>query len=105
MSDTIKPQDLENILAQDPDIVLVDVRRASDRDADPDMIPGAVWRDPDKADEWGGGLGDKAVIYCARGGSISASVQAKLRDRGVDARYVEGGIAAWRGTEVRKNGK
>ena len=96
MADTISPQDLASLLQQQ-NISLLDVRRRADKEADPRSIPGAVWHDPEQVAEWAGELPrDKpTVFYCVRGGSVSKSVQAALREKGIDARFVEGGLTAW----------
>jgi rhodanese-related sulfurtransferase len=95
---TIKPEDLKIQIASRKDIMLLDVRRKEDYDADKDTLPGAVWRDPDKVDEWSRELPpDKdVVIYCVRGGSVSNKVLDGLLDKKMQARYIEGGIAAWK---------
>jgi rhodanese-related sulfurtransferase len=95
---TIKPEDLKELIASHRDIILLDVRRKTDYDADKETLPGAVRRDPDNADEWSKELPrDKdVVIYCARGGSVSNKVIDQLLDRKIQARYLEGGIAAWK---------
>jgi rhodanese-related sulfurtransferase len=36
------------------------------------------------------------VIYCARGGSVSNNVLDRLLNKKIQARYIEGGIAAWK---------
>jgi len=78
-------------------ITLLDVRRKSDYEADPGMIPGAIWRDPELVDLWAPELAKapRTVIYCVRGGTVSRSVSSKLRQKGVDAAYLDGGIKAW----------
>jgi len=98
MTRTVKPKELKEMLESHKDITILDVRRKADHDADPDAVPGAVWHDPEKVDEWSKGLpADKEVIvYCVRGGSVSNSVVDRLADKNVDARYIEGGIIAWK---------
>ena len=78
-------------------ITLLDVRRKADRDGAPDMIPGAVWRDPELVEQWADELaaGQETVIYCVRGGSVSRSVSRKLREKGLNVSYVNGGLSAW----------
>jgi rhodanese-related sulfurtransferase len=44
MNTTILPEDLKKLL-KSKDVVLLDVRRKADYDADPHLIPGAVWCD------------------------------------------------------------
>lgn len=90
---TVKPADL------DPDATLVfDVRREADYAASGETIPGALWKNPDKIDAWINALPRTldVVIYCARGGSVSNSVVDRLQAEGVKARFIEGGIEAWK---------
>jgi len=62
-----------------------------------DMMEGATWRDPDRVDEWSRELSPDApvVVYCAYGYSVGCDLTARLRERGFDAKYVRGGLAAW----------
>jgi rhodanese-related sulfurtransferase len=80
------------------DVLVVDVHRQSDYDADSKMIPGAIRRDPDAVEQWSEKLPrDKEIIvYCARGGSVSKEMVDRLEAKGFRARYLEGGIEGWR---------
>lgn len=82
-------------------ITIVDVRRKADRESDASMIPGAVWHDPERVDEWANELplDQPLVIYCVRGGSVSKSVSKKLQEKGIKVAYLHGGLAAWRANE------
>ena len=102
MPETISPQEA-NVLLAEGTITLLDVRRKADKEADPEMIPGAVWQDPEKVGEWEQALppGMKVVIYCARGGSVSKSTLASLRESNHDAVFIEGGIEAWKKIQER----
>jgi Fe-Mn family superoxide dismutase len=64
-----------------------------------DMMAGAIWRDPERVDEWCGELTTAApvAVYCAYGFHVGCRVTAELRKRGFDARYVRGGLSAWYG--------
>lgn len=77
---------------------LLDVRRAEKRTADGDEIAGGEWRDPARWLDWKDQIAttQPAVVYCAFGHEISQGLTAALRALGVDARHLEGGIAAWR---------
>src|SRR5512139_168180 len=89
----IKPSEL------DPDAVLVfDVRREADYAASTEIIPGALWKNPDKIDAWIGALPRTVdvVVYCARGGEVSNQVVDRLQAAGVKARYIEGGLEAYK---------
>lgn len=76
---------------------LFDVRRLAVYQASSGVLPAARWRDHSRADEWVRDLGrdPQVVIYCAHGHNLSQSAAAVLRERGVAARYLEGGIDAW----------
>jgi len=75
----------------------IDVRRKGAYDAAPEVIDGAVWRDPEKVDEWASELaGAEVVVYCVYGHEVGQSTAARLRDAGVSARYLAGGIEDWK---------
>lgn len=99
---TEKCPDLPRTIAPaevNPDAVLVfDVRREADFAASNEIIPGAMWKNPDKIDAWIGALPLTldVVIYCVRGGSVSNSVVDRLQAAGVKARYIEGGLEAYK---------
>lgn len=96
MADTLTPQELKTLMGASH-VTLLDVRRKGDRESGPSGIPGAAWKDPEHVEEWSSELAkDKpVVIYCVRGGSVSASVQAVLKAKDFEVRFVEGGLAAW----------
>jgi rhodanese-related sulfurtransferase len=106
MTTTIAPGELDRLLKAG-DILLLDVRRRTDRDADPAGIPGAAWRDPEQVGDWSSGLprDRQVVVYCARGGSVSRSVTAALSEKGIRAGFLEGGMTAWKasGRETRQD--
>ncbi len=90
---TIKPAQL------DPEATLVfDVRREADYAASNETIPGALWKNPDKIDAWIGAVPRTldVVIYCVRGGEVSSSVVDRLQAAGVKARFIEGGLEAYK---------
>ncbi len=75
----------------------IDVRRKGAFDAAPDVIEGAVWRDPELVDQWASELaGTEVVVYCVYGHEVGQSTAARLRDAGVTARYLVGGIEDWK---------
>jgi rhodanese-related sulfurtransferase len=90
---TIKPTKV------DPDTTLIfDVRREADYAASNEVIPGALWKNPDKIDAWIGALPRtvEVVVYCVRGGEVSNQVVDRLHAAGVKARYIEGGLEAYK---------
>jgi rhodanese-related sulfurtransferase len=98
MNRTIPAQDLKKLLDAGKDIILLDVRRKADIEADGSSIAAATWRDPEQVETWSADLPKDrdVVIYCARGGSVSNTVLDKLLAKNIQAQYLEGGIAAWK---------
>jgi len=74
-----------------------DVRREEDYLQSPQVIAGASWRDPARVLEWCQELDatKPVLLYCLRGKDIGRSTVLALRARGMDARYIVGGIEAW----------
>ncbi len=77
---------------------LLDVRRGGARSASGDAIDGARWLDPAAWLDWKDSIAATrpVVAYCAKGHEISQGLCAALRVRGVDARFLVGGIESWR---------
>jgi Fe-Mn family superoxide dismutase len=63
-----------------------------------DIIDGAVWRDPDRVQEWSGELSksEPVVVFCVYGFHVGCKTAIALRDAGFDAKYMKGGHTAWR---------
>lgn len=106
MSRTISPHDLKSLLVHQ-DVTLLDVRRKNDFDADAVTLPGAQWKNPEQMAEWSKSLPKdrEVVVYCARGGSVSNSVLDHLLGQGLKARFIEGGIEAWKQAGGMTRGK
>ena len=89
--------------------LLVDVRRQDTFNADDRLIIGAFHVAPDNVERWGKDLsGDRPVVaYCLHGHEVSQGAAAALRESGIQAAYLEGGIAAWKERQLptrRKRG-
>lgn len=78
--------------------VIFDVRRREGYDADPHVLPTALWRDHCAARAWGRNLDSakRYVVYCVHGHQVSQSAASLLRSLGLDARFLDGGIEAYR---------
>ena len=98
MACTISWAEVAERLKSGEKIKLLDLRKQADFEAAPELFPGAIKLDPAQVEQWEASLGaaEKVVIYCARGGSISQSIQQRLEQRLGDVSYVEGGYEAWR---------
>ena len=87
--------------------VLVDMRRDDAFGLDGRLIVGAFHRSPGDVERWSRELTpDRPVVaYCVHGHEVSQGVVARLRQAGIKAAFLEGGIAAWKeqGLPTRKN--
>ena len=63
-----------------------------------DIIDGAVWRDPERVQEWMGELSksEPVVVFCVYGFHVGCKTTVALREAGFDAKYMKGGHAGWR---------
>jgi rhodanese-related sulfurtransferase len=94
MDASITPAALQQALRSSHPPLVVDVRkRAAFLDA-PDMIRGALRRDPEVL---GALPGDNLVVYCVHGHAVSQGVA-----KAIGARYLEGGIEHWDGERMAK---
>lgn len=96
----ITPQDLLKPRNAAPAPLVIDVRREAAYLAAPDFFAGALRRDPAAVADWASGLPQAAgiVVYCVHGHEVSQDTARALCERGLDARFVEGGIEALRAT-------
>ena len=85
-------------LDAEPDLVVIDARLPNDAATVPVRLSGARRAPPDQVDAIAASLppGSKALVYCAWGFEIGGDCAARLRERGIDAVAVEGGLGAWR---------
>jgi superoxide dismutase, Fe-Mn family len=91
---TAARQRLEN----EPDLVVIDARLADDASLVPVGMKGARRAPPDRVEAIAATLpkGSKALVYCAWGFEIGGDCAARLRQRGIDAVAIAGGLGAWR---------
>lgn len=100
---SITPTQLYDHLGTARAPIVLDVRQSADIGTDDRIIVSSRRRDPEDVARWANevaagasGAVSSVVVYCAHGGRVSQGVAAVLRERGLDARFLEGGIAAWR---------
>ena len=77
--------------------IIVDVRRDADFAGADTVVADAYHRSPDHVEQWRTDLpsGRQIVTYCVHGREVSQGVAAALRLMGVEANFLEGGIANW----------
>lgn len=88
---------LRDMLGKRNDVVVLDVRLEEDLAKGHDLLPSALYRKPQDVEIWGRELPkDRPVVaYCVYGFQVSRDAVAILREFGVDARTLAGGIASW----------
>jgi thiosulfate sulfurtransferase len=98
MNRKLSANELKGLLAGGAKVTLVDARRAEDREADPQVIPGAIWRDRDQVETWAAELprNRPVVAYCMHGRTGSAGVVDRLRELGFEAALLEDGFEGWK---------
>ena len=94
---SISADDLYPSLGTSAAPIVIDVRRAPAFDADERMIVGAIRRNPDEVRNWRPELpsGRAVVVYCVHGHEASRDTASALRGAGVEAHYLDHGIAGW----------
>jgi rhodanese-related sulfurtransferase len=94
VSSSISFLDLRTALQAEAPPLVLDVRRTPAFRTATGMIAGALRRDPEQLAAWAGKLPKDrtAIVYCVHGHEVSQGVARALNDRGVVARYLEGGI-------------
>jgi rhodanese-related sulfurtransferase len=93
MDMSITPAALRQSLGSDQPPLVIDVRRRDRFFEAGDLIRGALRRDPLRVAQWARTLprAARVVVYCVHGHEVSQEVAKAL-----GARYLEGGIEAWR---------
>ena len=75
---------------------LIDVRREPLFRQSETLVPTALWREHLRAREWARDYADAApVVFCAHGYNVSELAAALLRQEGIEARILEGGMEAY----------
>jgi len=95
---SIAPEELLAKLRSGEKLQVIDARPRHYSAKAQDMVAGAVWRDPERIDEWIETLSkdEPVVTFCVYGFHIGCQVAIALRQAGFDARYMTGGHFAWK---------
>jgi len=94
MNASVTAAELKSALAGTQPPLVIDVRRPPAFRAATDMAAGALRRDPGAVAAWGRTLPRAATVvtYCVHGHEVSQNAAKALRDLGIAARYLEGGL-------------
>ena len=95
---TVWGMDLKTLNDSASKTQIVDVRRPEHLAAATETVAGALWHDPGQLPQWAAELdpAKPVVVCCVHGLDIGRSTALSLRARGFDARFLVGGIEAWR---------
>jgi rhodanese-related sulfurtransferase len=98
MERTLSCAGLKALIADRASITVIDVRRRPAFEAEPRLIPGAVWNDPEQVEIWAAELNRNrpVVVYCVHGHEVSNAVVDRLRELGFEAAMLTGGLEAWK---------
>jgi len=91
-------EEVKSMLDAGQPIQIIDTRPRHYTTRAQDIMESAVWRDPERVDEWIGELSksDPVVTFCVYGFHIGCETAETLRKAGFDARYMAGGHYAWK---------
>ena len=100
---SITVEEVKAMLDSGTPVQIIDARPRHSSSRSPDMMEAAVWRDPDRVDEWMGELSKTTpvVAFCVYGFHVACQTVATLRKAGFDARYMAGGHFAWKAIKGR----
>jgi superoxide dismutase, Fe-Mn family len=101
----VTPEEVKAMLEQGEAVQIIDARPRHYTTKSSEIMAGAVWRDPERIDDWIGELSKEkpVVTYCVYGFHIGCQTAIALRNAGFDARYMAGGHSGWKamGGKVR----
>jgi superoxide dismutase, Fe-Mn family len=94
----IRVEEVKAALDSGQAVQVIDVRPRHYASRTQDIMDGAVWRDPERVQDWIGELSksEPVVVFCAYGFHVGCRTTATLRDAGFDAKFMEGGHSAWK---------
>ena len=102
----ISPEQVRAMLDAGEEVQIIDARPRHYSTRAEDIMEGAVWRDPERLEDWIGELKPDApvVTYCVYGFHVGCQTAIALRKAGFDARYMAGGHYGWKaiGGKVRR---
>src|SRR5258705_8743356 len=95
---SITPEEVQEMLSSGQRVQIIDTRPRHYSTRAQDIVEGAVWRDPERIEEWMTSLSkdEPVVTFCVYGFHIGCQSAAALRKAGFDARYMAGGHYAWK---------
>jgi len=95
---SISVEEVSAMLKSGTPVQIIDTRPRHYTTKAQDIMEGAVWRDPERLDDWIDTLSktEPVVTFCVYGFHVGCETAATLRKAGFDARYMAGGHFAWK---------
>jgi Fe-Mn family superoxide dismutase len=95
---SISVEEVSAMLKSGTPVQIIDTRPRHYTTKAQDIMEGAVWRDPERMDDWIDTLSktEPVVTFCVYGFHIGCETASTLRKAGFDARYMAGGHFAWK---------
>ena len=102
----VSPEEVQAMVEAGQPVQIIDTRPRHFTTRAEDIMEGAVWRDPDRLEDWIGELKPDVpvVTFCVYGFHIGCQMAIALRKAGFDARYMSAGHSDWKaiGGKVRR---
>ena len=97
----VSVEEVAEMLKSGAQVQIIDTRPKHYTTKSQEMMKGAVWRDPERIDEWMGELSktEPVITFCVYGFHIGCESAAILRKAGFDARYMAGGHVGWKASK------
>lgn len=94
----VSVEQVEEMLKCGQKVQIIDARPRHYATKASDMMEGAVWRDPERIEEWIGEIkkDEPVITFCVYGFHIGCQTASALRERGFDAKYMTGGHYGWK---------
>jgi Fe-Mn family superoxide dismutase len=95
---SITPEEVQGMLDSGVPVQIIDARPRHYTTRSHEMMEGAIWRDPERLDDWIGELSktEPVVTFCVYGFHVGCETAVALRKAGFDAKYMAGGHYAWK---------
>ena len=95
---SVSVEQIEEMLNSSSNVQVIDARPRHYITKTTEIMDGAVWRDPERVDDWIGELSkdDPVVTFCVYGFHIGCQTATALRDKGFDAKDMAGGPYGWK---------
>ena len=102
----VSPEEVQAMIEAGEPVQILDTRPRHFTARAEDIMEGAVWRDPDRLEDWIGELKPDVpvVTFCVYGFHVGCQMAIALRKAGFDARYMSAGHSGWKaiGGKVRR---